>query len=236
MRRARRARRDLSGIIEAVMAERRLRGRGDDLLDVLLTAGEGERRRFTDTQVENELLALLVAAIESAAGILTSTWALLAQHEGVAARLHGELDAVVGGRLPCFDDLSRLEYVEQVVAEALRMHPPIWALSRISRMQYRLFHYMLKPGAVCIVSPRAMHRHPRYFPEPLRFDPDRFTPDAIASRPRYSYFPFGGGRRRFVGERFVWTQAVLVMATVARQWRLHAGAAGGSAMRLERRR
>jgi cytochrome P450 len=148
------------------------------------------------------------------------TFYLLSEHPEVEARLHAELDGALGDRPATFEDLRRLPYTEMVLAEAMRLYPPAWRLVRRAIKEFRAGEYVVPAGALVVVCQYAMHRHPRYFPDPERFDPERFTPEAKAARPPYAYFPFGGGPRRCIGEGFALTEGVMLLATLARRWRL----------------
>jgi cytochrome P450 len=106
------------------------------------------------------------------------------------------------------------------VAESIRLYPPAWAISRLNKQQVRIYNTIVPPNSILVVSPFVMHRDPRYWKDPEQFDPDRFAPDAKKNRPRFAYFPFGGGPRVCLGERFAWMEAILVVATIARKWRL----------------
>ncbi|HXF27754.1 MAG TPA: cytochrome P450, partial [Bryobacteraceae bacterium] len=140
------------------------------------------------------------------------------------ARLHEEIDEVLGGRLPNFDDVPRLRYSEKIMAESMRLYPPAWAVSRLTKAGYDLAGWHLPRGAVCLMSPWVTHRDARFFPDPERFDPERWTPEARESRPKFCYFPFGGGARVCIGERFAWTEGILAMATIAQKWRFRLAA------------
>ncbi|HEV2764357.1 MAG TPA: cytochrome P450, partial [Pyrinomonadaceae bacterium] len=164
---------------------------------------------------------LFLAGHETTANALAWTWYLLAQHEDVEARLHEELDAVLeGGRLPAFEDFARLRYAETVVAEAMRLYPPAWAVGRLTIKDVDIGGYLIPRGSLVLLSQYVVHRDPRFFPDPERFDPERWTPEAKSSRPAFSFFPFGGGPRRCIGESFAWTEGVLMLATIARRWRM----------------
>ena len=108
-----------------------------------------------------------------------------------------------------------------VLAESMRLYPPVWTVGRMAKADTRIYNYEIPKNAVCLMSPYVMHRHPRYYPEPEKFDPERFTPEAKQDRPRFAYFPFGGGPRVCIGERFAWMEGVLVLATLAQRWRFN---------------
>ena len=121
-------------------------------------------------------------------------------------------------RLPTLADFPALRYTEQVFAESMRLYPPAWAMGRMSTKPIQLGPYRIPPGAHFFFSQYIMGRDPQYFPDPLRFDPDRFTTEAKAARPKFSYFPFGGGNRQCIGESFAWMEGVFSIATLARRW------------------
>ncbi len=224
VRRLRRARSRMDEIIYQLIAERR-ESRADhgDLLSMLLLAldEEGDGGGMTNEQLRDEVMTIYLAGHETTANALAWTWYLLSQHPEVEAELHREIDAVLeGGRLPTTADLARLRYTEMVVAEAMRLYPPAWLIGRRAIREYAISDYVVPVGSLVFSCPYVMHRHERYYPDPLRFDPLRWTPEAKATRPQFSYFPFGGGPRRCIGESFAWMEAVLVVATLARHWRM----------------
>ncbi len=219
VRRFERARAVLDRIIYRLIAARRASGRDEgDLLSMLLLARE-EGGGMDDKQVRDEALTLFLAGHETTANALTWTWYLLSQHPEIERKFHAEIDAL-GGRLPAFDDLARLKYVEMVFAEALRLFPPAWSIGRRNLAEYRLGEYSIPPRSVLLMSPYVVHRDPRWYPDPLRFDPDRWLPENAARRPKFSYFPFGGGARVCIGERFAWMEGVLLLAVLAQKWKL----------------
>ena len=179
---------------------------------------------MTDRQIRDEVLTIFLAGYETVANALTWTWYLLSQNPEVEARMHAELDEVLGrgaeGRLPTLESYGALRYTEQVFAEAMRLYPPAWAMGRKSTEVVTLGEYTIPPGAHFFFSQYVMHRSPEYFPDPLRFDPDRFSPELKAARDRFAYFPFGGGGRQCIGESFAWMEGVLVLATIGQRWRL----------------
>ncbi len=222
-RRFEQARARLDAIIYRIIDERRKSGadRGD-LLSMLIMAQdeEGEGGGMTDEQLRDEVMTIFLAGHETTANALTWTWYLLSQHPEVERRLHEEVDAVLARRRPRFEDLPSLRYTEMVLAEAMRLYPPAWILGRRALKDYEVGGYHVPAGAIVIMSQYVTHRDERYFPEPLRFDPERWTPEAKAARPQFSYFPFGGGPRRCIGEGFAWMEGILVIATLAQSWRM----------------
>jgi cytochrome P450 len=221
VRRFERARDRLDQTIYRMIAERRASGEDKgDLLSMLLLAQDEDSSTMTDKQVRDEALTLFLAGHETTANALTWTWYLLSQNPEAEARFHAEIDRVLAGRLPTFDDLPQLKYVEMVFAESMRMFPPAWGIGRRPIQDYRVAEYEIPARSVVLMSPYVVHRDARWFPEPERFDPDRWLPENVAARPKFSYFPFGGGARVCIGERFAWMEGVLLLATLGAKWRL----------------
>ncbi len=223
MRRFEKARARLDATIYGLIEERRASGedRGD-LLSMLLLAQDEEEHGggMTDKQVRDEALTLFLAGHETTANALTWTWYLLSQNPECEQRLHQELDAVLGGRAAQAADLPALRYAEMVLTEAMRLYPPAWAIGRMSLEPFELGGMQIASRSIFIASPYVTHRDPRWFPDPERFDPERWIPEAREARPKFSYFPFGGGARVCIGERFAWMEGVLILATLAQKWKL----------------
>jgi cytochrome P450 len=211
----------LDSTIYRIINERRTSGedRGD-LLSMLLLAQdeEGDGGSMTDEQLRDEAMTLFVAGHETTANALTWTWYLLSQHPEFAAKLHEEIDTVLEGKLPTAADAARLRYTEMVFAESMRMYPPAWTLGRRVLTDYQIGQYVVPAGSIVLMSPWVMHHDPRFFPDPFKFDPERWTPDAREARPKFSYFPFGGGPRVCIGEQFAWMEGALLIAAIAQQW------------------
>jgi cytochrome P450 len=145
---------------------------------------------------------------------------LLAQNPEAEAKLHEEVDRVLGGRPPAPADIPQLAYTEAVFAEALRLYPPVWAECRQAVTDYVLGGYRIPAGTLVLWSLYNIHRDPRWYAAPEKFDPDRMRREARAKLPRFAYFPFGGGTHQCIGEHFAWMEGVLVVATLAQRWRL----------------
>ena len=242
----------LDGMIYRMIGERRREGgdRGDLLSMLLLARDEEGGAGLSDAQVRDQAMTIFLAGYETTALALAWTWYLLAQNPEAEARLHEELDGVLGERRPTIEDLPRLDYTGRVFNESLRLYPPTWRLVRWAIEECEFGGYVVPAGSQVIVSQYVMHHDARYFPDPFRFDPDRWSPEAKAARPQYSFFPFGGGPRRCLGETFAVVEGVLLLATLARRWRLRLAHEGppvemqplhmlrprrGIHMRLERR-
>ena len=227
VRRFRKARARLDATIYRLIDRRRadlLAGGVDrgDLLSMLLLAQdhEGDGGSMTDLQLRDEALTIFLAGHETTANALSWTWYLLSQHPEIEAKLHAELDAVLGGRLPTTADVPQLPYAEMVISEAMRLYPPAWILGRLVIDEYTLEDYRLPVGTLVLFSQYVTQHDPRYFAEPFAFDPERWTPERRAAIPKFAYFPFGGGPRRCIGEGFAWIESMLVLATIAQRWRL----------------
>ena len=191
-----------------------------DLLSMLLLAQDTDTGAgMSDQQVHDEVMTLLVGGIETTALALAWTFHELGRHQEVEARVHAEVDEVLGGRTPTFADVGKLVYVRQVVNEVLRMYP-IWFLMRRTLAPVDLGGTVLPEGAEVIFSPHALHHDPASFEDPYRFDPDRWSPDRAARIPRGAFVPFGAGTRQCVGNLFAQTEIVVAVATVAARWRL----------------
>jgi cytochrome P450 len=233
--RFRKARARLDAQVYRMIAERRASNedRGD-LLSMLMAArdeGEGitgtERKSsapqtgMSDRQLRDEVITIFLAGYETVANALTWTWYLLSENPTAVERMQREIDDVLQGRLPTLEDLPRLRYTEMVFAESMRLYPPAWAMGRQSTQVVELGPYRLPPGTYFFFSQYILQRSEEFYPEPLRFDPERFTPEQKAVRPRFTYFPFGGGSRQCIGEAFAWMEGVLILATLAQRWSFH---------------
>jgi cytochrome P450 len=190
-----------------------------DLLSMLLLARDADGSGMSDQQVHDEVMTLLIGGIETTALALAWTFHELGRHPAVEARVHAEVDGVLDGRAPTFDDVGKLVYLKQVVNEVLRMYP-IWFLMRRALAPVELGGTVLPEGAEVIFSPHALHHDPASFEDPYDFDPDRWSPERAASIPRGAFVPFGAGARQCVGNLFAQTEIVIAVATVAARWRL----------------
>ena len=193
-----------------------------DLLSLLLMAHGDEGATMTERQVRDEAVTLFLAGHETTANALIWTWLLLAEHSSAESALHAELDAVLGDRELTADDVPRLPYARAVLAESMRLRPPAWIIARKSAEAYDVGAHRLPAGTTILMSQYLVHRDPRWWPDAERFAPERWLDDAAAAagRPKYAYFPFGGGPRSCVGEPFAWLEAIALLVTIARRWRL----------------
>jgi cytochrome P450 len=226
-RRRRRAIAIIDETIKRIITDRRSTAKNGmiedtgDLLSMLLLAQDEEGGHMSDRQVRDEAVTLFAAGHETTSNTLTWTWYLLSQHPEAEARLHAELNAVLGGRPPTIEDLQNLPYTQMVLKESMRLYPPAWILNgRTATEDVIVGGYQIPTGSVAYVSPYLMHRLPDYFPEPERFDPSRFAPELEATIPRYAYIPFGGGPRVCIGNAFAMMEAQLILSTSAQRCRL----------------
>ena len=221
--RFRKARARLDATIYRLIEERRKSGtdRGD-LLSMLLLAQdtEGDGGGMTDLQLRDEAMTIFLAGHETTANALTWTWYLLSQHPDVETRLHAEVDSALGRRLPTADDLAVLPYTRMVLAESMRLYPPAWILGRRALAPFEADGYEIPGRSIVLMSQYVTHRDARWFPDPERFDPERFSTERQAERPKFAYFPFGGGPRVCIGEQFAWMEGVILLATIAQRWKL----------------
>jgi cytochrome P450 len=196
-----------------------------DFLSILLRARdiEGDQGGMTDEQLRFEAMTLFAAGHETTANAMVWTWYLLAQNPEVEARLHAEIDQVLGRRAPMAQDLERLPYARAVIAESMRLYPPAWVIGRQAKREYPVGEtgWTIPEGGVVLMSQYVVHRDPRWWERPDEFVPERWLSSELAEkRPRYAYFPFGGGPRQCIGEAMAWLEAELLLATIAQRWRL----------------
>jgi cytochrome P450 len=205
--------------VHGMIADRRRHGDDrTDLLSVLLRAQDADTGLgMDDQQLRDEVMTLFLAGHETTAIALLWTLILLAQHPAVAKRLQEEVDGVLAGRVPTADDLHALPFTRQVIQEALRLYPPLYVLARWTERPVDLGTVVLPAHAMVVVSPYTLHRRTDYFPDPARFDPDRWTPQARVGRPSYAYVPFGAGPRQCIGNHFAMMELQLILATITQR-------------------
>jgi cytochrome P450 len=207
----------INGIFDGIIS-RRLQAGVDrtDLLGMIMYARDEETsEKMTVEQLRDEMMIILMAGHETTGIAMAWSWYWMAKYPEAERRLHAELDTVLAGRLPTYDDLGRLEYTKMVFQESMRLTPPIWGYDRRAREEDTIDGYRIPRGAYIATSPYVMHRHPAYWEKADEFDPSRFLPEAVATRPQYAFFPFGGGPRRCIGLRFAFLEAQLIIATLA---------------------
>jgi cytochrome P450 len=218
----REATRSLDTIVSKIIAERRRRGEdtGDLLSMFMLARDEETGEQMDDRQLRDEIMTMLIAGHETTATTLSWVWVLLAQNPQAEERLHAELDEVLGERLPTVEDLPRLEWTRKVVDETLRLYPPAYVISRGVAQDDVIGGYRIPGGTTVDISPWVTHRHPALWEAPDEFRPERFSPEESAKRPRFAYFPFIAGPRQCIGNGFALMEAQLLLASMARRFRL----------------
>jgi len=206
-------------------AQERLEGAVAELIAVGRTSDTDERGLLaaladgSGRQARDETMTILLTGHETMANALTWTWAMLARHPDVERTLHAELGEVLDGGLPTATHVGALSYTEMVFRETLRLYPPVWRIGRRALLDYEVDGYLIRAGSIVVMSPFVTQRDARFFLEPLRFDPERWGSEEPCRRPRFSYFPFGGGPRVCIGEGFAMVEGKLLLATLAQRWR-----------------
>jgi cytochrome P450 len=216
------ASRTVEKIVAMMIDERRRREvRSADLLEPLLdTESASQEPPMGDRQIRDTIVTFLSAGTETTATALAWTWFLIASNPESEHRLHDELREKLGSRSPTVYDLPALDYTTRLVKEALRIYPPAWMMMRTSVDQDELGGFRIPRGTAVLMSPYLTQRRADLWDDPLRFDPDRFTPESSMGHMAYAYFPFGGGARRCIGENFALVAMTLVLATIAQRYRV----------------
>lgn len=210
-----------SWILEIVHRRRVGHEEGDDLLQMLVDARDEETGEgMSDQQLFDEVITLLIAGHETSADALAWGFSLLARHPEKRAQLEEEAARVLSGRLPTQEDLEQLPYARMVFEESLRLYPPFWAIGREALADDEIGGYHIGARSTVILPPFVTHRHPEFWPDPDSFEPLRFTPEESAKRPKFAYFPFGGGPRLCIGQGFGLMEGQIALATIASRFRL----------------
>jgi cytochrome P450 len=215
-----RARKRIDAVVYRMIAAHRERHSDSGSLLDLMIAASPDHGAASEQALRDQVITIFLAGYETVANALSWTWYLLSQNPECERRFHEEIDCELQGRLPAFDDVPRLRYVEMVLAESMRLYPPAWAMGRYARADFQVGEFFLPAKTTVLISQFVTHRDERFFPDPLRFDPERFTPEAKSRRTRLTYFPFGAGARQCIGESFAWMEGVLLLATLAQRWKL----------------
>ncbi len=189
------------------------------LLDLMLGASPGNDADSREA-LRDQVITIFLAGYETVANALSWTWYLLSQNPDCELKFHHEVGTILKGAPPTMEDVPRLRYTEQVMAESLRLYPPAWAMGRYARDDFALGEFFLPARTTVLISQFITHRDARYFPDPLRFDPGRFSAERKAQRTKFTYFPFGAGARQCIGESFAWMEGALILATLAQKWKL----------------
>ncbi len=214
---------ELNKIVFGIIDQRRQQPNEtqQDLLDMLLLAryeetGEG----MSDQQVRDEVMSLFIAGHETTASTLSWLWYLLAQHPNIVAKIEAELARVLNGRSPTPADFPQLTYTKQVIKESMRLYPSAWSISRRVLDDDEIDGYHIPAGAIVALSPYTLHRHPAFWSDPERFDPERFTSEEENGRHRYAYIPFGGGARKCIGDQFALMESIIIIPMILQQYQL----------------
>lgn len=214
--------RELDDVIYRMIEERRrARNGGDDVLGLLMRERDAQTNAYmTEKQLRDELITLFLAGHETTANALGWTIYLLAQNPEADARLHEEVKSILAGR-PRLEaaDPERMSYARKILLEAIRLYPPAWHLARSALVDVELAGYLVPKGSAVLMSQYVMHRDARFYSEPERFLPERWSDEFLTGLPRGAYFPFGGGDRHCIGEGFAWQEAMLILGTLAARWR-----------------
>ena len=214
-----RARKRIDAVVyRMIEAHRKAGHNGGSLLDLMLAASP-DHSAASEQSLRDQVITIFLAGYETVANALAWTWYLLSQNPECERRFHDEIDRELQDRPPAFEDVPRLRYTEMVLAESMRLYPPAWAMGRYARNDFRLGEFFLPAKTTVLISQFIMHRDARFFPDPLRFNPERFTPEAKARRTKFTYFPFGAGFRQCIGESFAWMEGVLLLATLGQRWK-----------------
>jgi cytochrome P450 len=241
MQRIRRSRVEVDELIFRIIAERRAAGPGGqaiidrgDLLSMLLASVDEEENTggMSDAQVRDECVTALLAGNETTANALSFALWLLATHPEAQERLHAEASEVLGDRAATAEDYPKLRYTWMCFAETMRLYPPVWVTARTAAEDYLYRGFTIPEGAILLAPQYVVHRDARFWDEPERFEPLRFTEEGRASRPKLSYFPFAAGSRQCIGEGLAWMEGVLSLATIARDWRVSLPAGAPKKLKL----
>ncbi len=219
-----RYRKAIASIDEAMLRLVRARRAGGadrkDLLSLLLRArDEDNGEGMDDRQLRDELVTIFVAGQETTANTMTWLWYVLDQNPEVERRLRAEVTSVLGDRKPTFEDLARLSYTTQVIHEVLRLYPTVWVMLRFSDQEASIGGHRVPAGSPLLLSPFVSQRDPAFWPDPDAFIPERFSPERSAGRPRFAYYPFGGGPRQCIGNKFSIMEAQLMTAMMVQRLR-----------------
>jgi cytochrome P450 len=208
----------LRGRIQKTITERQATAEErNDLLSILLQSRGEDGSRMSDEQICDESLTLFGAGHETTATALAWAWYLLATHPDIYRNMQQEVDSALQGIAPTYADLARLPYTLQVFKETMRLYPPAYGISRAALRDIEIVGYFIPKNRYVVVCPYTLHRRPDYFPEPEKFDPQRFTPENEKRLPRYAYMPFGAGPRICIGNHFAMMEGHLLLAALAQR-------------------
>jgi cytochrome P450 len=214
----------MDAFVHGIINSRRMQSPGQDdhgdLLGMLMQAVDEETGTgMTDHQLRDELMTILLAGHETTAIALSWAWYLLAKHPDTYQALQNELQSVLAGRRPTFEDIPQLKYTRMVFQESLRYYPPVWTLARGLHESDTILGYHIPAGSIVQINLQLLHHDPRFWENPERFDPERFSPERSTGRHKYAYIPFSAGPRKCIGDQFAMTEGILVLATLAQDYR-----------------
>lgn len=221
-RRFNEANRRLRGVLDETIAEYRRTGvdHGDMVSMLLMARDEATGEGLSDAQVRDEAVTMLLAGSETTSTLLSWVFHVLGQRPDLEALLHAEVDEVLGDGPVAFEQIGRLAYTRRLITETLRLYPPAWLLTRRTNEPVTLGGLVLPAGASIMFSMYSLHRDPAIYADPDTFDPDRWLPERAKQLPRPAFVPFGAGNRQCIGEGFAWTEAIILLATIASRWRM----------------
>lgn len=212
----------LNEIVYGLIEEHRVPGANrEDIVGRLLAAKEASSQTSMSTeQIRDEVVTLMLAGHETSATSLTWTFYLLSKHPEIEQRLHEELKHKLNGAPANSSDLAELPYLKQVVQESLRLYPPVWGIARRSADEVSLGGYRIPKNSYIAITPYVLHRNPEHWPEPEKFDPERFTTGQIKSRHSYSYLPFAAGPRACIGAGMAMLEIQLILAQLIQLFKI----------------
>ena len=219
--RKKRVNQQLDEVVKPLIEERRRTGKDTgDLLSMLVLSKDENGEGMSDQQVRDEAVTLVLAGHETTANALTWTFYLLSQHPEIEEKLLDELDNVLDGRTPSLEDIRKLSYTDMVLKESMRLYPPAWNIGRMPHEDTELAGIPIKQYSPMFIPIYAVHRDERWYPEPEKFNPERWTAESEAKLPKYAYMPFGGGPRICIGNAFAMMEAVLILSSIVQKYRL----------------
>jgi cytochrome P450 len=218
--RLKRAKQTVADFISTIVTKRRQEGLSQDLLSMLMSAKDADTGELmTDEQLHDEILITFFAGHETTASLLTWTLYNLTQNPSVEAKLHAELQSVLGGRKPTLEDFQNLPYTRMILDETLRLYSPVAVVARDATEDDVVDGFTIPKGSMVVVMPYITHRHPEFWEKPLEYYPEHFLPEAVAKRPRYAYYPFGAGQRICIGLHFALMEGMLILSEVAQHYK-----------------
>jgi cytochrome P450 len=219
--RVKRHRDTLHQLMDKIIETHRSGETREDLVSLLLSAQDPQSgKALSETEIRDELMTIFLAGHETTGTGLSWMLYMLSKNPAVRTKLEHEIGEVLGGRTPTLGDLTQMPYSRMVVEESLRMYPPIWLYPRQAVQDDEIGGYHIPAGSSVFLTPYVTHRHPAYWEKPDEFDPERFTPDKVAARPRFAYFPFGGGQRQCIGNHMAMMQLQTVLIMITQRYRL----------------